>query len=81
MAPAGTEPWAKHTHTHCECGSCAPTPGLVLSPAQRVMGEGWTERRCWKALKQLSPAATSLHSRLSVLHFHGQPSRGIVSDI
>ena len=81
MALAGTEPWAKHTPTHCECGSCAPHPRPCAQPRTEGDGWGWTERRCWKAWEQLSPAATSLHSRLSVLHFHGRPSRGTVSDI
>ena len=77
MAPAGTEPWAKHTApSPVSAGAVPPIPGLVLSPEHRVMGGGWKDRRRWKAREQLSLAATSLHSRLAVLRFPRAAEQG-----
>ncbi|CAI9163765.1 unnamed protein product [Rangifer tarandus platyrhynchus] len=58
LAPAGTEPWAKHTAPSPVCaGAMPPTPGLVLSPTQ---GDGWGVER-QKALEGPGAAVPGSH--------------------
>lgn len=71
MAPAGGSwrPWTR-THTPTVSAGAVPHPGLTCSALHRERPgtRADRERRCWKAQKRLSPAATPPQQAVC-LHF------------